>query len=310
MWGALLAVTAGPGLPASAEAQSEHSHHHSGHPGGAVGGPIQGQGPIILDRSFGFQQYGGFGGPISTGGLAAAFLAGYTSAPPVSVIVPVPQWGPFPPVGPPMVMPPLQGGQAGQVPQPGFGVMVPENDSVSQGPRLRVSNAETRARAATFIEHGDEHFRKQKFNEAYGRYRDAAKEAPDLAEPYLREAFALSAIGQYENAAKALRRGLAIKPDWAQAGFQLKSLYGANKIAKIAHRESLAKEVAEHPQSADLMFLLAVVLYCDDNPQRSQAFFLRAKTLEPGDPAYIKGFLDALAHGPRVKPGPADPKAL
>ena len=87
------------------------------------------------------------------------------------------------------------------------------------------------------------------------------------------EAFALAAIGQYENAAKALRRGLALKPDWVQAGFQLKSLYGANKIAKIAHRESLAKAVTEHPHSADMMFLLAVVLYCDDDPQRSQAFF-------------------------------------
>jgi tetratricopeptide (TPR) repeat protein len=188
--------------------------------------------------------------------------------------------------------------------------LVPDKEPLNPPPRARVSNAEARARAATFLDHGDEHFRKQKFNEAYARYRDAAKEAPDLAEPYLHEAFALAAIGQYENAAKALRRGLAIKPDWPRSGFQLKSLYADNKIAKIAHRESLAKAVSEHPDSPDLMFLLAVVLYCDDDPQRSQAFFLRAKALEPGDTSYMKGFFDVLARGPAVQPAPPAPQDL
>ena len=85
---------------------------------------------------------------------------------------------------------------------------------------------------------------------------------------------------------------------------------GQNKIAKIAHQASRwPKAVSEHPQSADLMFLLAVVLYCDDDPQRSQAFFLRAKTLDPGDPSYMKGFLDVLARGPAVQP-PAPRSAI
>ncbi len=293
VWGALLAVAAGSGLMSSARAQSEHSHHHSGYHGGASDGPLRGEGPIIL-----YQNYGAFWGPVSTGTIASAFLSGYSSPNPVPLILPPQQGGMMPPSGPSMVMPPQQAGQ------PGFGLLVPDNEPVNQGPRPRVSNAEARARAKTFLDHGDEHFHKQKFNEAYARYRDAAKEAPDLAEPYLREAFALAAIGQYDNAAKALKRGLALKPDWPQTGFQLKSLYGQNKIAKIAHRESLAKAVTEHPQSADLMFLLAVVLYCDEDPQRSQAFFLRAKALEPGDPSYMKGFFDVLARGPAVQPAP------
>jgi hypothetical protein len=297
----LLAVIAGPAWLSSAQAQSEHTHHHhSGQHSGDGVGPLRGEGPIIL-----YQNYGGFWGPVSTGTIASSFLTGYNSPLPVPVILlPMPQGGPLPPSRPGMFVPPLRAAQ------PGFGVMVADNEPVNQGPRLRVSNAEARARAATFLEHGDEHFRKQKFNEAYARYRDAAKEAPDLAEPYLHQAFALAAIGQYDNAAKALKRGLALKPDWPQAGFQLKSIYGPNKIAKIAHRESLAKEVTEHPQSADLMFLLAVVLYCDDEPQRSQAFFLRAKALEPGDPSYMKGFLDVLVRGPAVQPAPPAPKAL
>ena len=141
MWAQLLAVTAGPGLSNSAEAQSEHSHHHS-HSGGMSDGPIHGEGPIIFDRPFGSPYYGGFRGPVSTGSLAAAFLAGYTSAPPVSVIVPVPQWGPMMPPQPQMVMPPVQVGPQGQVPQPGFGMMQPDNDPVNQGPKPRVSNAE------------------------------------------------------------------------------------------------------------------------------------------------------------------------
>jgi hypothetical protein len=298
-WGVVLVLCAWQEIESSAWAQSEHlHHHHSGSVGGGAG-PLRGEGPIIL-----YQNYGGYWGPVSSGSIASAFLAGYSSALPIPVIVPMPQAGPMLPWTPPMPGPPIRG------PQPGFGVVVPDNEPVNQGPKPRVSNAEARARAATFIDHGDEHFRKQKFNEAYARYRDAAKEAPDLADPYLRQAFALAAIGQYENAAKALRRGLALQPDWPQSGFQLKTLYAQNKIAKIAHRESLAKTVAEHPQSSDLMFLLAVVLYCDDTPQRSQAFFLRAKALELGDPAYINAFLDVLARGPVEKPGPAAARDL
>jgi hypothetical protein len=199
----------------------------------------------------------------------------------------------------------INNGLAGNVP-PGNG---PEAGNGGFGPqpptlvRGRVaSNDASRARANQFVGFGDEHFRKQKYNDALERYKDASKSAPDLADPYFRQAFAWSAMSKYDQAARAIRRGLSINADWPAADFQLKQLYGDNRLAKATHWELMAKAATADPDNADLLFLLAVELYCDGQQNRSRAFFQRAKTLEPGDTGHIKAFLthlDAAAPPPQ-----------
>ena len=104
-------------------------------------------------------------------------------------------------------------------PQPGFGMALPAAAPACTAPRIakpaddpkpkfRVTNADQKAKAGRFIAFGDTNFGKQSYLSASERYKTAAQMAPDLAEAYLRQGFALVAMGQYESAAKAFRRGL------------------------------------------------------------------------------------------------------
>ena len=141
----------------------------------------------------------------------------------------------------------------------------------------RTTNTESKARAGKFIQYGDALFVKQKYNSALERYREATTIAPDLAEPYFRQVFALMGLGQYESARKALERGLRIRPNWPDANFELATLYGPKgHLAKTSHRETLASAIEQNPQSADLLLLMGVMLYCDGDRDQSQLFFDRA----------------------------------
>lgn len=186
-------------------------------------------------------------------------------------------------------------------PANGFGVLAP--GAVADPPRakVRASNADGRARSQRYIVLGDGYFSKQSFSAAYQRYRSAVQSAPDMADGYLREAVVLYALGRYESAVKALRRGLELDPDWPTKGFRLDTLYTDNAVAKTAHLEALAQAAARGP-SEDLLFLLGVMLFCDGQKDRSRPFFERARELAGAnaDTEYLAGFTRQLA--PRMAP--------
>jgi tetratricopeptide (TPR) repeat protein len=185
------------------------------------------------------------------------------------------------------------GGEAKRRQRPGiggFGVLA--EDGKDAKPKAgRVSNAESLARARQFIAFGDQHFQAQEYSEAYQRYKKAAIAAPDLADVYFRQAFALLALGRYAQAAKTLRRGLGLDAEWPQSAFRLDELYGDNRLAKLALLERLATEASDAPDDADLMFLLGVTLYFDGQAERSRLFFRRAVQLG-ADRGAIIGFLN------------------
>jgi hypothetical protein len=283
-----------------AHRESSHGHHSGGQDGGVQTGSV-----VIFSA-----------GPVVPG---PNYLLGYTP------------WGVSSPVYPPLMNSSMYGllGQGPLLPPAGNGFV--GNGFVGNGMagngadagnggfgappapgpgRARVpSNDASRARANQFVNFGDEHFRKQKYNEALERYKDASKSASDLADPYFRQAFALSAMSKYDAAARAIRRGLALDADWPAAEIQLKRLYGDNLLAKATHWEVMAKAATDDPQNADLLFLLAVELYCDGQQDRSRAFFLRAKTLETGDLSHIQVFLRRL-DAAAVRPRPAGGQQL
>jgi tetratricopeptide repeat protein len=161
----------------------------------------------------------------------------------------------------------------------------------------RVSNAETKAKAGKFIGFGDGNFGKQKYSAAIERYRTAAEMAPDLAEPYFRQGYALVALGQYENAAKAFRRALKIRPDWSDSAFRLDQIYGADQLAKTTHLESLAKAIEANPFDSELLVALGVQLYFDGQRDRAGVFLARAAQLGANEDKLLNDFLP--------KPGPA-----
>ncbi|MGQ9575671.1 MAG: tetratricopeptide repeat protein [Thermoguttaceae bacterium] len=165
----------------------------------------------------------------------------------------------------------------------------------------RASNPETLALAGRFVALGDQMFHKRKYVEANGRYRTAAQIAPGLADAHFRQGFALVAIGRYEAAAKAFKRGLEIEPDWAVSDFRLESLYGANEADKAAHFERLAEAAARQAPNADLLFVIGVCLHFDGQAQRALAFFRRAAQLAGANRTHLKGFLKGPGPDPAEK---------
>lgn len=190
---------------------------------------------------------------------------------------------------------------AGNAAQGGFGQLAPGNFDPPLRNKIRASNAETRARSRKYITFGDEHFSKQRYADANQRYRQAADAAPDLGEGFFRQAFALAALGRYDTAVKAVKRGLEVTPDWPRTGFRLDVLYVDNQLAKTAHFEAMAKAAAADANNADLLYLLGVYLHFDGHAGRARPFFLRARDLG-FDEAYLAGFLKALPAPPAAAP--------
>lgn len=182
----------------------------------------------------------------------------------------------------------------------GFGLLAPNQNPVVQ-PKVRVSNEEARARAGRFLQSGNEQFRKQQFNGALGLYKQASTAAPDVAANYFRQGLALIALGRYEPAAKALKKGLTLDPEWPRSQFRLEDLYGDNRVVKAAHREALATDATAQPDDSDLLFLLGVVLYFDGQPDRARPFFQRAQDLNPADSGHVAAFLKRIPAAPVVK---------
>ncbi|HUY33615.1 MAG TPA: tetratricopeptide repeat protein [Pirellulales bacterium] len=159
--------------------------------------------------------------------------------------------------------------------------------------KTRVSNAPALARAKEYLKFGDEHFRTQRFSDAYQRYKKAASAAPDVAEAHFRQGFSLLALGKYDSAHRAFLRGLELQPDWAKSTFRLDELYGANRLAKTNQFEQLAAAAGDQPGNSSLMFLLGVELYFDGQRERARKFFVRAGRLGE-DQTHLSGFFKAL----------------
>ncbi len=168
--------------------------------------------------------------------------------------------------------------------------------------KVRVSNAETKARAGKFIDFGDALFAKQRFREALERYKLAAQQAPDMAEIYLRQGIAAIAFGQYDSAGRSFRRALKME-DWNAAHLQLDQLYGADRIAKESHLEALAMAIQGAGHDANLLFVLGMELYFNGQPERATAFFMRAAQLGGNDDHLLDGFI------PAAGPAAAQPNA-
>lgn len=183
--------------------------------------------------------------------------------------------------------------------------IVPPGPTAVPGDAIKNTNAEQKARAGRFIGFGDSSYAKQKYLAALGRYKTAIETAPDMAEGYFRQGFAHVALGQYENAAKAFRRGLLVRSGWRGSPFRLDTLYGAGGNAiKVQHLESLAEAVETNPFDADLLLVLGVALLFDGQVDRAELCFSRVTQLG-GDSQRLLG--DLL---PQPKPaGALDPPA-
>src|SRR6185437_2590129 len=111
-------------------------------------------------------------------------------------------------------VPPVLGGAAApaaavQALNAGFGELAaPDPVPRPKTGKARPTNAESRARSQRFVVLGDGHFAKQAYSDAYSRYKLAQQAAPDMGDGFLRQGFALVAMGRYDNAARNFKRGI------------------------------------------------------------------------------------------------------
>lgn len=155
----------------------------------------------------------------------------------------------------------------------------------------RGTDAASVAAGLRYVGQGDAQFIRQRYDDAYQRYKKAAQIAPRSATADFRQGWALIALGRCELAVEAFQRGLEIDPRWPESRFRLFELYGPNQAAKTAHIEALAKAATDKPHDGDLLFLVGVFLFFDGQPGRAGPFFERAAELTPGDKAHLTGFL-------------------
>jgi tetratricopeptide (TPR) repeat protein len=158
---------------------------------------------------------------------------------------------------------------------------------------VRTSNAESRRRASLLVESADGMFRRQRYHEALQQYKTASRIAPDVAAWFFRQGHGLTAVKQYDLAAEAFKRGLALDPSEAASTLKLDTLYHDARLAKHSHLDTLAATALDRPDDANLMFVLAVFLHFDGQTDRAQKFFERAAALSAPNDEHIRPFLHA-----------------
>ncbi len=190
----------------------------------------------------------------------------------------------------------------------GGGNAVPANANANVNERgepkwAREVTLAMRERAWRFIEMGDRAFIDKDYRAAIERYRGAARAAPRIVEAYLKQAQAMIALERYDAALEAYNRALALPPLWVTANFSLTEQYGPEgQELKTAHLDQLAAAAEKDPNNADLLLLIGMELFYDQQPERAVNFLRRAKELG------AQG-VDLPADAGNVAPGNAAPGA-
>ena len=111
----------------------------------------------------------------------------------------------------------------------------------------------------------------------------------------------LFALGKYQRAAEAVRKGLELDPTWPGVRMDRRNFY-RDPSQFEAQLKKLEQYVAQHPEDGDARFLLAYNLYFSGQKGRAREEFGTLIKTNPLD-AHSELFLKYLAGAP----GPAAP---
>lgn len=135
------------------------------------------------------------------------------------------------------------------------------------------ANATARERAIKFLQYGDRHFQEGRYRQALSRYKLAGASASDMAEIEFRKAFAELMMGDFSDAALAVRRGMTKTANWPESDFAVDDLFLPAAKAEAFHL--LQERLQETDFDADAHFMLGVMLHFDGHLEAAQAHFLR-----------------------------------
>lgn len=165
------------------------------------------------------------------------------------------------------------------------------SDAVQVGPqdRIPVNNAYL-ADGATFFQKGD-------YEQAVGEFTRALLNDPDNGFAQLGYAVGQFAVGDFQAAAEAIRRGLAMVPDVVDQPIDVVRQYGVEGDFE-RHLQSLQRYVSANPQDQDAWFLLGYLTYAGGRPADAIVALEKAAAINPQD-TYAAVLRDAVK---RVKP--------
>ncbi|MGL4465301.1 MAG: tetratricopeptide repeat protein [Planctomycetia bacterium] len=139
-----------------------------------------------------------------------------------------------------------------------------------------------RSRAA--VDGGGRLFAAGSYLRAADRFKDAVRLHPDDAAPAFHLVQALVAVKKYVEAADALREGLRRDPDWLDAGFDPKVLYG-DPADFDAHLGALALRVRTKAFDRPAVLLLAYQRMLTGDEAGARVMLDRSLQLDEGDAA-------------------------
>ncbi len=168
--------------------------------------------------------------------------------------------------------------------------------------KRRTFSPAAKAKADEYIADGDAQFAKQKYTSAVQRYQAAARVAPDLADPYFRQGFALIARGDYRGAVNAFRMGLKLRSEWNNCDFRLDTIYAGGALDKANQR--LAQRMSKDPLDPDLLLAMGMQLFFDGQRNRSAIYLSQAAQLNAIDPRLLDNFLSHAEQPPPVSTDP------
>ncbi len=328
------------GLSVPAAVRADHWHHV--HVSGSVFGPGYYVHPSCVTNWYGYPPLTvGFGGGIVSpwGGYSSGYSSfGYSS------------WGLAPVIGPTVVMqsmvvptemivvsqpqPVIVRSRRRVLPpppqdEPNMQDILQQHAERREGIPAEVDVASTvrpvsgssragKDRSRQFQAEGDHWLHEGQFVKAYLRYLEAQREAEDRGDVYFRQAFALVALGRYSHAVMKLKRGLQVDPNWPKSRITLDAVYGVeNVVQKTEYLQRVADWANANVRDADRLFLMGVMLFCDED-DRANEFFRGAVKLTSGQDAHVRAFLKSServqpAHDPtlelrRALPPPPPPE--
>ena len=159
-------------------------------------------------------------------------------------------------------------------------------------PKRRNVSASVKAKAEESLSKGDASFSKQNYGAAIDRYRAAITLAPDWADPYFRQGFALVAMGNYRGAMTAFRAGLRLRAEWKDSSFRLDAIYGDGAFDRA--NQKLAQRLTRDPLNPDLLLAMGMQLYFNGQQQRSAIYLSQVADLQAVDRRLLDAFLTPL----------------
>ena len=149
--------------------------------------------------------------------------------------------------------------------------------------RIPVNNA--------LLADAERQFREGHYEEARGNFVRAVLNDPRNGFAELAYGLVHFAVGDYQAAARAIRRGAALAPDVVDRPIDVTRQYGKTDDYR-RHVQALQLYVASHPDQQDAWFLLGYIHYSSGEPIEALRAFEKAAALDPAD-TYAAVFRDA-----------------